>query len=349
MKKLIFASVLTGLFLNSSAFAQAVKISSPFYAGSGCPEGSVSASLTEDQSTISFLFDQFRIDAGSDIGVTDKRANCAINLKVKVPVGYRLEVSRIDYRGFAVISEGTLFSLKTDSFNMPADNGAVRVENNMSLEGSDNFVLAHRIFNTFKYSCKPNQTLSFNTQLALTARNGVQGSASAGIDSADIGGASQDSEGALDFAIRLKRCDPKEAVTAPAINLGWYYSPESYVAMKRSDLLINLLYEAILFRAPDSSELDYYQPKVQARGLQGLDQVAQSIILSSEWSTQIRSQHSDEEIVRQLYRLLLGREPDQGGLQWWTPMMQNNQSQAVISGFINSQEFKRRNIMPGGY
>lgn len=349
MKRLIFASIVSGFFLNSSAFAQAVKISSPFYAGSGCPEGSVSASLTEDQSTISFLFDQFRIDAGSDIGVTDKRANCAINLKVKVPVGYRLEVSRIDYRGFAALSAGALFSLKTDSFNMPADNGAVRVENNMSLEGSDSFVLSHPIYNTFKYSCKPDQTLSFNTQLALTARNGVQGSASAGIDSADIGGASEDSDGALDFSIRLKPCDPNEVVVAPKLNLGWYYSPESYVAMKRSDLLINLLYEAILFRAPETVGLDYYQPMIQARGLQALVQVAQGMILSSEWNTLIRPQHSDEEVVRQLYRILLGREPDQGGLQWWTQMMHNNQYKAVVSGFINSQEFKRRNIMPGGY
>jgi len=57
---------------------------------------------------------------------------------------------------------------------------------------------------------------------------------------------------------------------------------------------------------------------------------------------------SSQEQVRQLYLTLLGREPDAGGLQYWTQAVNNGYSLANVEAQIKSSpEYAKRNPGPG--
>lgn len=90
----------------------------PSYAGTGCPAGSVSVSLSPDQKTLSLLFDQYVIRAGGDTGAARGLGQCQVRMPFNVPDGYQVQVVKIDYRGFAFVPR----------------NGQVRVQANLGHE-----------------------------------------------------------------------------------------------------------------------------------------------------------------------------------------------------------------------
>lgn len=76
----------------------------PTYGGSGCPQGTVSAVISPDQRTLSVLFDNYIARAA--LGRTRHAVDCAINIPFDVPPGYRVQVVKMDYRGFTSVPAG---------------------------------------------------------------------------------------------------------------------------------------------------------------------------------------------------------------------------------------------------
>lgn len=70
------------------------------YGGTGCPEGTVSATLSPDTKSLSLLFDQYQISVGDTTGKSLDHKSCNIAIPVHVPQGMRVSVLKIDYRGF---------------------------------------------------------------------------------------------------------------------------------------------------------------------------------------------------------------------------------------------------------
>jgi hypothetical protein len=67
--------------------------------GSGCPQGTVSATLSGDGLSLVLLFDRFVASMGPGISITESRRSCTINLTVSVPQGFSFAITQIDNRG----------------------------------------------------------------------------------------------------------------------------------------------------------------------------------------------------------------------------------------------------------
>ncbi len=98
MKLIALATTLTAA---APSFAQVgLELGYPSTGGNGCPQGTVSASLSPDGQELSILFDQFLAEAGPASGRTLDRKSCNISIPVTVPGGYSVSIVAVDYRGF---------------------------------------------------------------------------------------------------------------------------------------------------------------------------------------------------------------------------------------------------------
>lgn len=80
--------------------ADPITLGTPGYGGNGCPNGSVSATLSPDASSLSVLFDQYQVSAGGTTGRSFDRRSCNIAIPVHVPQGESVSVLTVDYRGY---------------------------------------------------------------------------------------------------------------------------------------------------------------------------------------------------------------------------------------------------------
>lgn len=76
-----------------------IRLGEPAYGGSGCPAGTASVTLTEDSKSMTILFDEFLVQAGSNGKRIDRKA-CNLAIPVHVPQGYSFSVINVDYRGY---------------------------------------------------------------------------------------------------------------------------------------------------------------------------------------------------------------------------------------------------------
>jgi hypothetical protein len=96
---------LAALMLSLAAEAQ-ISLGSPAYGGTGCPAGTASVSLTEDQQTLSILFDSFVVQAPTMQNAMFDRKSCNLRIPVRVGSGYQVALIAFDYNGFAAIPSG---------------------------------------------------------------------------------------------------------------------------------------------------------------------------------------------------------------------------------------------------
>lgn len=93
---------LFALLLCAPVFAADADISlgTPGYGGTGCPDGTVSVTLSPDQKSLSLLFDEYQVSVGGDTGKSFDRKSCNIAIPVRVPQGLSVSILQIDFRGF---------------------------------------------------------------------------------------------------------------------------------------------------------------------------------------------------------------------------------------------------------
>ncbi len=88
------------LLLSTPIFAADISLGIPGYGGTGCPDGTVSATLSPDAKSLSLLFDQYQVAVGGTTGKSFDRKSCNIAIPVRVPSGMSVSILNIDYRGF---------------------------------------------------------------------------------------------------------------------------------------------------------------------------------------------------------------------------------------------------------
>ena len=98
MKKSIL--LVSALILGAPVFAGDISLGEPGYGGTGCPDGSVSVTLSPDQKSLSLLFDQYQVSVGGETGKSFDRKSCNIAIPVFVPQGLSVSILKIDFRGF---------------------------------------------------------------------------------------------------------------------------------------------------------------------------------------------------------------------------------------------------------
>jgi hypothetical protein len=82
----------------------ALELGLPEYGGTGCPEDTVSAVLSDDARSLSVLFDSYV--AETEEGVKRSRASCSLAIPLHIPHGLSVSMYQVDYRGFADIPHG---------------------------------------------------------------------------------------------------------------------------------------------------------------------------------------------------------------------------------------------------
>jgi len=91
----------SALMLGAPVFAGGdISLGEPGYGGTGCPDGTVSVTLSPDQKSLSLLFDQYQMAVGGETGKSFDRKSCNIAIPVHVPQGLSVSILNIDFRGF---------------------------------------------------------------------------------------------------------------------------------------------------------------------------------------------------------------------------------------------------------
>jgi len=102
-------------------------------------------------------------------------------------------------------------------------------------------------------------------------------------------------------------------------------------------MFISRIYTKALGRAAETNGLEYYAREILAKNVTPV-QAAQNFIFSSEFRDK---KLSNEDYVKVLYQTFMGRDYDQGGLDYHLKRMSENVSRAdILNGFANSPEFK---------
>ncbi|KAH3906304.1 hypothetical protein HBH56_206490 [Parastagonospora nodorum] len=197
---------LAAAYPQSSAVAPApeqITIRDTTYSGSGCPQGSVSTSTSDDKTvsqtihfTLLFImvsmhenelrdhltrrsygFDQFQTYIGPGSKASDKSKNCQLHLNLAYPGGFQYAVVDATYHGWARLDEGVTGSfITTYYFSQDAGktqttrssfNGGGALLNGQVYTKQDSVETTATIWSP----CGSNGILNINNRIALTSKN----------------------------------------------------------------------------------------------------------------------------------------------------------------------------------
>lgn len=198
MKASLIATTLVGVLLSVSAFADGLRLGEPGYGGNGCPAGSASVTLSPDQKSLSILFDQYIVEAGSSSGKTLDRKACNIAIPVHVPQGFSVSVFAIDYRGYTAIPRGGLGRFSVEYFF--AGSSGLRINENFRGGTDRDYLISHELEAAAIVwsACGADTNLRVNSSM-LVRSNSYGDDALATVDSADI-------KSGLVYHLAWKRC-----------------------------------------------------------------------------------------------------------------------------------------------
>ena len=83
-----------------------IQIADVAFSGNGCPQGSVSTTISPDRTVVTFGFDEFQTYIGPGYNLGDKSKNCQLHLSLTYPGGYQFAVLDSTYHGFAQLDAG---------------------------------------------------------------------------------------------------------------------------------------------------------------------------------------------------------------------------------------------------
>ncbi|HVK62586.1 MAG TPA: DUF4360 domain-containing protein [Bdellovibrionales bacterium] len=93
-----------------------IRLGQPGHGGPGCPQGSVSVTLSPDEKALTILFDQFVVEAGGPEGKPMGYSSCNLSIPIHIPQGYSVSILQVDYRGYNSLPRGANSTLSTNYF-----------------------------------------------------------------------------------------------------------------------------------------------------------------------------------------------------------------------------------------
>lgn len=188
MKKLLaVATIALGAGFNTLAHADDISLGTPGYGGTGCPGGSVSATLSPDAKSLSLLFDLYLVEAGGDTGKTFERKSCNIAIPVHVPQGLSISVLAIDYRGYNNVPSGASSDFNVEYFFAGTRGPSFRRTFRGPLD--DDYLIRNQLTaqSIVWSACGADVNLRTNSSIRVTTTLGKQ--AMATVDSEDVSAA----------------------------------------------------------------------------------------------------------------------------------------------------------------
>jgi hypothetical protein len=198
MRKLLATAVLAIGGLVTTAHAQDdIALGEPGYGGTGCPGGSVSATLSPDAKSLSLLFDAYTVEAGADTGKSFDRKSCNVAIPVHVPQGLAISILAIDYRGYNNLPSGANSQFNVEYF-FAGMRGPTFRRTFYGPKDDDYLIHNELTAQSIVWSaCGADVNLRTNSSIRVTTRNNVQ--AVATVDSEDV-------SAAIIYQLQWKRC-----------------------------------------------------------------------------------------------------------------------------------------------
>lgn len=166
----------------------------------GCPEGSYSIVTAPDGGALSVLFDNFAV-TGTQANGGFARMTCAIEIPLRLPEGYSLDVYQMDYRGFAQLGHKQRAELQVD-YGTGRGNRGRRFHRHVKGTFAGDFTFNENLRGGIlkRMGCGEEAVLNFRATLTLVSKRDDREGTMA-LDSVD--GAPQ---GGLVFGLDLKKC-----------------------------------------------------------------------------------------------------------------------------------------------
>jgi hypothetical protein len=154
-----------------------IQIQSATFSGNGCPQGTVSTSISPDKTVVTFGFDGFQTYIGPSVPANQKTKNCQLHLSLKYPGGFQFSVVESTYHGYAQLDPGvtgTFYSTyyfsqdasATTTTQTSIQGGGVWAQGQVYTK-NDKIPTASFIFSP----CGANGILNINNRIALTTTN----------------------------------------------------------------------------------------------------------------------------------------------------------------------------------
>lgn len=198
MKALLASAIaLSTLAAAVPASADDISLGNPGYGGSGCPGGSVSATLSPDGKSLSLIFDEYTVSAGGMTGRSFDRKSCNVAIPVHVPNGYSIAVLSVDYRGYNQLPRRAMSQFNVEYFFAGSRGPAFRRSFYGALE-SDYFINNLLGVESLVWSpCGADVNLRTNSSMRVNTFNNAEASAS--VDSQDV-------NAAIVYRLQMRRC-----------------------------------------------------------------------------------------------------------------------------------------------
>jgi len=141
--------------------------------GSGCPQGTVSTTLSTDRHVITFGFDSFQTYIGPGTAPADHSKNCQIHLDLHYPGGFQFSVMQATYHGYALMDAGVKGSFISTYFF--SQNASATTTTRADISGPIDQVYT-KIDNVQQASlvwspCGTSGIVNANNRITLTSRN----------------------------------------------------------------------------------------------------------------------------------------------------------------------------------
>lgn len=181
MRSLVSILLAATLAVAQGPDRDSITIGSVSFSGNGCPQNSVSTSISPDRQVITFGFDQFQAYIGPGTSVQDRSKNCQLHLNLKYPPGWSFAVVESTYHGFAQLDSGvTAAFLSTYYYSQDASN---TVTTRTTLTGggiwADGQVYTKNDVvpssSVIKAPCGTTAILNINNRISLTSSNSRAG------------------------------------------------------------------------------------------------------------------------------------------------------------------------------
>ncbi len=145
MRRVTRVSVTALLGFAGAVFAVGPDPSQPYiqaisYGGSGCPQGTVGQSISNDRQTFTLIFDTFIASTGPNVPATENSKTCEVTLRLHLAPGWQTWSQSFARRGYVQLSAGsTATAGSTVVMNPPSASGHSNGDSGINQTSQNNF------------------------------------------------------------------------------------------------------------------------------------------------------------------------------------------------------------------
>ena len=151
-------------------------IRSIVYAGTGCPQGTLSAQITGSRDGLDFVIDGMSAEAGTGISLREGRKNCQVMIDLQVPSGWTYAVKRAEFKGWYDMERGTQgYHRLATYFQGQADTGTTQLNFNGTNWGYYDLIKTVPASELVWSPCGLQRALNINTSVSVRSYGGSYG------------------------------------------------------------------------------------------------------------------------------------------------------------------------------